>query len=90
MGTEAQLSDVQYSYMSVLLSHAQHVRRTLSTNNILQALKLCHLPVVESCNRVFRNFVRCFPSFTGKGISDTKIKQFFTYYLIQRYLILYD
>jgi hypothetical protein len=93
----------------------------LSTNKLLQALGLCHLPVAESCTRAVRNLIRCFPSVTGKGRNGTKIRvihllpdsvsfnalwvtflndikknghkkirQVFTYYLIQRHLILND
>jgi len=63
---------------------------TLSTNKVQQAVGLCHLPVVENYTRTVRHFFRCFPSVTGKGRNDSKIKQLLTYYLIQRHLILYD
>ena len=70
--------------------HSTCGTNTLSTNKVLQTLGLCHLPVAESCTRTVTNFIRCFPSVTGKGTNGTNIKQFFTYYLIQRHLILHD
>jgi hypothetical protein len=70
--------------------HGTCVTNTLSTNKVLHALGLCHLPVLENCTRTVRNFIRCVPTVTVKGRNDTKIKQFFTYYLIQCHLMLYD
>jgi hypothetical protein len=56
----------------------------------MQTLGLCHYLVVDSSTRTMKNFIRCFPSVTGKGRNDTKIKQVITCYLIHRHLMLND
>ena len=69
--------------------HSTCSTNTLSTNKVLQALELCHLPVVESCVVPLRTSFDIFPQLRVKE-EMTQIKQFFTYYLIQGHLILYD